>query len=57
MIGTTITHYRIIETLGEVPIRLRTLSLSAVAELSLPASHDIRGRAGILPLSGRRCNL
>lgn len=48
MIGQTISHYQILEKLGEVPKSLPTLYVGIVT-LSLPASCESQRQAGIPP--------
>lgn len=38
MIGTTITHYRIIETLGEIPIRPANVNSASRHRIGDPAA-------------------
>jgi len=49
MIGPTISHYKILEKLGEVPIRLDFASetkLSPIVGLSIPLERSGSGRCG-----------
>ena len=56
MIGQSISHYKIIEKLGEVPNFLTSVSQRVNENLSLPAEHVPQWQAGIPPAFGGSWN-
>lgn len=54
MIGTTITHYRIIETLGDVPIRPANVISVSRCRVEFARLHWSKKAGAIPPLCGGR---